>query len=172
MQKIIIFGNSGSGKSTLAKKLSAENKLVHLDLDTLAWLPTSPPRRKSITDSAKDIAIFTQKHDNWVIEGCYSDLLELLIIDSELDAIENTGTFRANEIFFLDLPIEVCIKNAGQRPWEPHKYPSKQAQDQNLEMLTNWIKDYDTRTDSFSKKAHQTLYESFEGKKTRITHNK
>ena len=96
----------------------------------------------------------------------------MLIIDSELDAIENTGTFRANEIFFLDLPIEVCIKNAGQRPWEPHKYPSKQAQDQNLEMLTNWIKDYDTRTDSFSKKAHQTLYESFEGKKTRITHNK
>ena len=172
MQKTIIFGNSGSGKSTLAKKLVTNNKLAHLDLDTIAWLETSLPQRKSIVDSAKEIAIFTQKHDNWVIEGCYSDLLELLIIDSELDAIENIGTCEANEMIFLDLPIEVCIENAEQRPWEPHKYPSKQAQDQNLEILTDWIKNYDTRTDSFSKKTHQTLYESFEGKKTRITHNK
>lgn len=172
MQKIIIFGNSGSGKSTLAKKLSAENKLAHLDLDTLAWLPTTPPQRKSITDSAKAIAIFTQKYENWVIEGCYSDLLELLVAKLSVDRLKSCVKFTANEMVFLDLSIDTCVKNAEQRPWEPHKYPSKQAQDQNLEMLTDWIKNYDTRTDSFSKKAHQTLYESFEGKKTRITHNK
>jgi adenylate kinase family enzyme len=172
LQKIVIFGNSGSGKSTLAKKLAADKKLAHLDLDTIAWLAASPPQRKSITDSAKEIAIFTQKHDNWVIEGCYSDLLELLIIGSQLDAIDNMGTCEANEVFFLDLPIDVCIKNAEQRPWEPHKYSSKKAQDENLHMLVNWIQDYDIRIDSFSKKAHQTLYESFEGKKTRIKHNK
>ena len=171
MQKIIIFGNSGSGKSTLARKLSTESKLAHLDLDTLAWLPTMPPQRKPITDSAKEIAIFTQKHDNWVIEGCYSDLLELLAIKSSIDEVTNSDNCKANEMVFLDLSIETCIKNAKQRPWEPHKYSSKQAQDENLAMLIHWIKEYETRTDSFSKKSHQALYNSFSGKKTIIKNN-
>ncbi len=171
MQKIIIFGNSGSGKSTLAKKLAVENKLAHLDLDTLAWLATSPPQRKSIIDSAKEIATFTQKHESWIIEGCYSDLLELLATKSNDDAFKGRGNCTANEMVFLDLPIDICIKNAEKRPWESHKYSSKQAQDENLGMLIHWIKDYETRTDSFSKKAHQALYETFEGKKTTIKNN-
>ena len=171
MQKIIIFGNSSSGKSTLAIKLSAERKLAHLDLDTLAWLPTIPPQRKSITDSAKEIAIFTQKHENWVIEGCYSDLLELLAIKSSIDEVKSWANCTTNEMFFLDLPIETCIKNAIQRPWEPHKYSSKQAQDENLGMLIHWIKNYETRTDTFSKKSHQALYNSFVGKKIIIENN-
>jgi adenylate kinase family enzyme len=171
LQKIIIFGNSGSGKSTLAKKFAADKELAHLDLDTIAWLATSPPRRKLITDSAKEIEFFTQNHESWVIEGCYSDLLELLIIDSQLDAIDNMGTCEANEMFFLDLPIEICIRNAEQRAWEPHKYSSKQDQDDNLEMLIDWIKNYETRTDSFSKESHQALYDSFKGKKTTIKDN-
>lgn len=172
MQKTIIFGNSGSGKSTLAKKLSAENKLAHLDLDTLAWLSTTPPQRKPITDSAKEIAIFTQKYENWVIEGCYSDLLELLTTKSNIDEVKSWVKCTANEMVFLDLPIDTCIKNSEQRPWEPHKYSSKQAQDENLGMLIHWIKDYEKRTDSFSKNSHQALYESFEGKKTTIKSNK
>ena len=171
MQKIIIFGNSGSGKSTLAKKLAVENKLAHLDLDTLAWLATSPPQRKSIIDSAKEIATFTQKHESWIIEGCYSDLLELLATKSNDDALKGQGNCTANEMVFLDLPIDTCIKNAEKRPWESHKYSSKQVQDENLGMLIHWIKDYETRTDSFSKKAHQALYETFEGKKTTIKNN-
>jgi adenylate kinase family enzyme len=171
LQKIIIFGNSGSGKSTLAKRLATDEKLVHLDLDTLAWLPTSPPQRKSISDSAKEINIFTQNHEGWVIEGCYSDLLELLVENSKTDSVNLLVKCVANEMFFLDLPIDTCIKNAEQRPWEPHKYLSKQAQDENLVMLIQWIKDYETRTDSFSKKAHQTLYDSFTGKKTLIHNN-
>ena len=74
-------------------------------------------------------------------------------------------------MFFLDLPIETCIKNAIQRPWEPHKYSSKQAQDENLGMLIHWIKNYETRTDTFSKKSHQALYNSFVGKKIIIENN-
>jgi adenylate kinase family enzyme len=171
LHKIIIFGNSGSGKSTLAKKLAADNKLAHLDLDTLAWLATSPPQRKALSDSANEIALFTQKHESWVIEGCYSDLLALLTINSKSTTIDNTNASVANEMFFLDLPIETCIENAEQRPWEPHKYASKQAQDDNLEMLVNWIKAYETRTDPFSKQAHQQLYDAFEDKKTIIKVN-
>lgn len=162
MQRIIIFGNSGSGKSTLAKKLASENQLAHLDLDTLAWLATTPPQRKSLVDSSKAINLFTQSHDNWVIEGCYSDLIELLI---------NHSTSAANEIIYLDLPIDTCIENAGNRPWEPHKYASKQEQDANLSMLIDWIKAYETRTDSFSKNAHQKIFDAFAGKKRSIKNN-
>lgn len=53
MKKIVIFGNSGSGKSTLATMYSAKYDLPHLDLDTLAWLNTSPPERKPVEDSIR-----------------------------------------------------------------------------------------------------------------------
>lgn len=168
MQKIIIFGNSGSGKSTLANKLAIEKGLAHLDLDTLAWLPTLPPKRKSLLDSTLEIDAFTQQHESWVIEGCYSDLLEQLTINREGGLLKDKKKALANEIIFLDLPIETCIIHAKNRPWEPHKYPSKQDQDNNLPMLIDWIKAYETRTDTFSKLAHQKLYNRFMGKKTII----
>lgn len=171
MQKIIIFGNSGAGKSTLAKKIAVDKNLAHLDLDSLAWLATSPPQRKAISDSAIEIETFTQKNSNWVIEGCYSDLLELLTINFEDNSLNSDVRASASEIIFLDLPIESCISNAKKRPWEPHKYSSKQAQDKNLAMLIDWIKAYETRTDTFSKQAHQEFYDAFKGKKTLIKKN-
>ena len=152
MAKILIFGNSGSGKSTLAKHLSEKEGLGHLDLDVLAWLPTSPPQRMPIEESRAKIEAFLKDNKSWVIEGCYTDLLELL-------------AHEASEIIFMDLSIEQCINNAKSRPWETHKYESKEAQDANLEMLINWIKDYKTRSDPFSYGAHLRFYESFQGEK-------
>lgn len=163
MQKTLIFGNSGSGKSTLAKKLAKEKGLAHLDLDTLAWQPTSPPERMAIAASLAIINAFTHANNSWVIEGCYTDLLELLSSENEAD-MSNSAT----NIIFLDLSISQCIINAKNRPWEPHKYSSKQAQDDNLEMLITWIKDYDTRVDTFSKYHHQKFYENFQGTKKHI----
>lgn len=150
MRKILIFGNSGSGKSTLAKRLCQTEALAHLDLDTLAWQATMPPQRQPIVQSQAAINHFTDSHENWVIEGCYSDLLELL-----LD--------KATEIVFMDLPIEQCINNAKNRPWEPHKYPSPADQDANLDMLIQWIRQYENRQDCFSRQAHRMLYHRFSG---------
>jgi adenylate kinase family enzyme len=158
LSKIIIFGNSGSGKSTLAKHLSETHQLAHLDLDTLAWLPTSPPQRQTLQQSCNAIEQFINTNDNWVIEGCYTDLLQL---------VESHAT----EIIFMNLPIEACIANAKARPWEPHKYPSKKAQDENLEMLINWISQYTQRDDTFSYAAHTQFYENYRGQKRMITHN-
>lgn len=158
MKKIVVFGNSGSGKSTLAKALQGSDNLPHLDLDTIAWKPVLPPERKSIAESKQAIDEFLRANQQWVIEGCYSDLLALVLPD-------------ASEIFFLNLPIEACIANAKLRPWEPHKYESKAAQDANLGMLIDWISQYETRTDTFSKAAHESLYSCYEGKKTMYTSN-
>ena len=137
MKKIVIFGNSGSGKSTLAKKLNMQFNIAHYDLDNIAWLPTSPPERMPLDQSIKAIEAFTDQNEGWVIEGCYGDLLELVLP-------------AATEVIFLNLPIERCIENARNRPWEAHKYKSKQEQDANLENLINWIQEYESRDDIFS----------------------
>ena len=159
MRKIVIFGNSGSGKSTLAKKLCSEDGLSHLDLDLLAWMPTVPPVRKRLAESKTEIENFINSNNGgWVIEGCYSDLLEMTLPSS-------------NEIIFMNLPVELCIENARNRPWEPHKYESKEAQDNNLSMLIDWISQYSARTDTFSRISHMSLYKGYSGQKRMVEIN-
>jgi adenylate kinase family enzyme len=158
LNKIVIFGNSGSGKSTLAKNLCDSKGLAHLDLDSLAWEPGTPPVRKSLKDSKREIDDFLDSNSGWVVEGCYSDLIQLVLDDS-------------TEVIFLDLPTELSIANAKARPWEPHKYDSKKSQDANLNMLLDWIAQYDQREDTFSRASHQTIYESYKGRKAVFTSN-
>jgi len=150
--RVLVFGNSGSGKSTLAARLADAGGLAHLDLDILAWLPEHPPRRAPLGDSAQHIEAFIHRHAGWVIEGCYTDLLEV------------AAPF-ATEAVFLNLDVEQCVANARNRPWEPHKYESKAAQDANLDMLIAWIRDYAERDDVFSYRTHRDFYERFEGEK-------
>ena len=124
-----------------------------MDLDELAWQPTNPPERAPLDESFVKIQEFTTQHDAWVIEGCYTDLLEL-------------ASPAATEIIFLNLPIELCAENAGNRPWEPHKYESKEIQDANLDMLLEWIAQYNQREGVLSLDSHQSFYNQFSGKKT------
>ena len=158
MRNILIFGNSGSGKSTLARQLCRAENLSHLDLDTLAWRPTTPPQRNPLDVSAVEISNFIDSNEGWIIEGCYVDLLEIAAPFS-------------NEIVFMNLPVALCVENARKRPWEPHKYESRQAQDQNLNMLVNWIVQYENRTDTLSKAAHTRFYNDYPGRKKMITAN-
>ena len=158
MKRVVIFGNSGSGKSTLASELGKTVNLPHLDLDSIAWINTSPPERKPIDESRREIDTFISTNPQWIIEGCYSDLLEIVILES-------------SEIVFLNIPVQSCISNAKNRPWEPHKYVSKEAQDANLPMLIDWITQYTKRDDVFSKSSHMALFEKYEGKKTMYTDN-
>ena len=158
LRKLLVFGNSGSGKSTLAKSLAASEGLIHFDLDSIAWLATDPPERASLVDSSDEIGKFVSDHSNWVVEGCYADLIKLLVP-------------YATEMIFLNLSVDDCISNARKRPWEPHKYPTKELQDSNLEMLEEWIRDYPQRDDVCSLGAHKKLFEDFEGLKTMVTEN-
>lgn len=132
--------------------------LAHLDLDVLAWLPTHPPERRPLEEANVDIQCFTRDNEEWVIEGCYADLLEL------------AEPF-ATEAIFMNLPVHLCQENARNRPWEPHKYNSKEAQDANLNMLLDWIAGYADRSDALSYSAHRAIYERFGGEKKEITTN-
>ena len=158
MKKIVVFGNSGSGKSTLAKQLATEFELPSLDLDILAWQATQPPVRKPLDESSSLINAFVGKHQHWVVEGCYADLLSL-IID------------KADEVIFLNPGVETCIENCRARPWESHKYSSIEEQNNNLDMLLDWVKQYSSREDEFSLTSHQALFDGFEGNKTEYNSN-
>ncbi len=158
MKKIIIFGNSGSGKTTLAKELVEKYSLPHLDLDSIAWENTDPPTRKALGDSASVINTFITSNKYWVIEGGYSDLLSL-VIDT------------ASKVIFLNLDIQMCVENCKERPWEPHKYETFEKQNDNLDMLLGWVKEYSLRQGCFSLLAHRKLFDNFEGDKVEYNSN-
>lgn len=151
--RIVVFGNSGSGKTTLATKLSEKHRLSHLDLDTLAWDPG--PRRRPLQRSAAEVEGFLESKSGWIVEGCYGDLIELVLP-------------RASQIIFLNPGTAACLSNCRSRPWEPAKYASREDQDRNLEMLLSWVRDYETRTDEFSLRRHRAIFESYAGEKREV----
>jgi adenylate kinase family enzyme len=155
MQRVLIFGNSGAGKSTLARQLAAERGLAALDLDSLAWQPGMPPRRRPLAESAAAVRAFTALHPSWVVEGCYSDLLELALPE-------------CTELVFLNPGVDACVAHCIARPWEPHKYTSKAEQDARLPLLLDWVRDYETRDDEFSLRSHRRLYDHFAGLKREL----
>lgn len=150
MHRIVIVGNSGSGKSTLAARLASEHAIPHLDLDTLAW--ESPAVRRPLEESAALLHGFIDANPEWVVEGCYGSLLEVALRG-------------ANDLRFLNPGVEACVRNCRSRPWEPHKYASKEEQDERLEFLLSWVRAYETRDDEYSLAAHRRLFEGFDGRK-------
>src|SRR4051794_37508195 len=156
MTRLVVFGNSGSGKSTLARRSAGTHGLAHLDLDSCAWKPGIPPRRRPVTESAREIAAFMDANGGWGVEGCYASLLAAPLS-------------RCTLAIFLNPGVEACIANAEARPWEPHKYPSKEAQDENLELLRAWIREYEVRKDEFSLAAHRALFDGFRGEKVELS---
>lgn len=154
MPRILIFGNSGAGKSTMARRLSDELGLPRLDLDLLAW--DEPGRRRPLEASAADIRAFTDRHPDWVIEGCYGDLVELVVP-------------LCTEMRFLNPGVEACVANCRARPWEPEKYPTPEEQDEMLEFLVRWVREYETRDDEYSLARHRRIFDAFQGPKREIT---
>lgn len=152
MERTLIFGNSGSGKSTLAKALSDLHQSPHLDLDTIAWRVDQPGVRTPFVESKRSLEQFIEGSEGWVIEGCYAELLR-------------EAAAHCTEMIFLNPGVEECVKNCRSRPWEPHKYASRKAQDENLEMLIGWVREYETRADEFSLREHRRLFDEHPGKK-------
>lgn len=158
MKKTVIFGNSGSGKSTLAIALARRHDAAHLDLDTIAWQAEQPTVRADFAESRAALLRFIENNESWIIEGCYSDLLR-------------EATNYCTELIFLNPGVEACVANCRARPWEPHKYATLEAQNENLKMLIDWVREYEIREDEFSLQAHRRLFDSFAGTKVEYRSN-
>lgn len=153
--RISIIGNSGSGKSTLATRLAAAHRLPTLDLDTVAWEAGKVAVARNPIVAAGAVDTFCQDNPHWVIEGCYSNLIAVTLKYSPV-------------LLFIEPGVQACLANCQARPWEPHKYPSKQEQDAKLEFLLEWVRGYYTREGDLSLHAHLALFDSYVGIKHKL----
>lgn len=154
--RIVILGNSGSGKSTLAREFAANRYLTALDLDTVAWERGKIAVPRNSRDAIADVHAFCNANEQWVIEGCYASLAHAALEWSPM-------------LLFLDPGLDACLSNCRNRPWEPHKYPSRQEQDEKLAFLLAWVDQYYIRKDDHSLISHQALFDGYGGPKHKLT---
>ena len=99
MQKVIVIGCPGAGKSTFSKKLHQLTTLPLFHLDLLYWNSDRTTVSKAVFIERLNNVL---KLDRWIIDGNYGSTIELRM--KECDTV-----------FFLDLPVEVCLDGVKQR---------------------------------------------------------
>jgi adenylate kinase family enzyme len=153
--RTLIFGNSGSGKSTRARHMAGQRQLPHLDLDTIVFVPGLIAVPRPVDEALADLRAFAEGSEEWVIEGCYGDFVEAALP-------------YCTELVFMNPGKDVCLAHNGMRPWEPHKYESKEKQDSMLPFLLEWVGTYYERDDACSYAYHRRVFDGFAGNKQEI----
>lgn len=154
--RIAILGNSGSGKSSLARWLAARANAAMLDLDTVAWEPEGAAVARPVEAAKGDVRLFCSQHEHWVVEGCYASLVAAALESGPLLVFLNPGEAQ-------------CLANCRVRPWEPHKYSSKEEQNERLEFLMAWVRDYYSRDGDMSLMGHRACFAAYGGPKVEVT---
>ena len=152
--RVVLLGNAGAGKSSMARRIIGDSSIPRLSLDQIAW--DEGPKRKPLEVSLRLLNDFIQNNEEWVIEGCYSDLVEA--------ALPHCTEFR-----FLNPGTEVCVAHCHGRPWEPEKFSSPQDQATMLAHLVQWVREYETREDEYGLKRHREVFNTFRGSKREYT---
>lgn len=152
--RLILLGNAGAGKSTMAHRLIGSADIPRLSLDEIAW--DQGARRKPFEESRTLLRQFINANEQWVIEGCYGDLIEAALPS-------------CTELRFLNPGIEACVAHCNRRPWEPSKFSSREQQDAMLSRLIQWVQEYDTRDDEYGLKRHRQIFDNFSGTKREDT---
>ena len=134
----------------MARRLVGESSIPRLSLDEIAW--DSGVERKPLSESKQLLDSFLRNNDQWIIEGCYSDLVEYALPHCE-------------ELRFLNPGIATCIAHCKARPWEPEKFRSAEEQERMLSNLLEWVRDYDKRVDEYGLRRHREIFDNFSGKK-------
>jgi adenylate kinase family enzyme len=153
--RVAVFGNSGSGKSTLASWLARSADLKVLDLDSVAWEPSQPAVALPSAVAEASVSSFCTSNARWVVEGCYANLIEVALRSEPF-------------LIFLNPGLEICLAHCLNRPWEPHKYTSKQEQDANLQFLLSWVAEYYTRDGPLSLGGHHAVFARYPGRKVEL----
>lgn len=150
--RIVVLGNSGSGKSTLARQLAEPGRTPVLDLDTIVWARGKIAVQRAPEAAQAGLVRFCTEHPAWILDGCYAGLAERAL------------AWRP-ELILLDPGEEACLRHCRARPWEPHKYASKEAQDEKLPFLLSWVSEYYRRDGDMSLLRHREVFDAYRGPK-------
>lgn len=134
----------------MARRLIGDSEVPRLSLDEIAW--NDGPERKPLSESLELLEEFIAGKDEWIIEGCYGDLIEAALP-------------HCTELRFLNPGVEVCVEHCRRRPWEPEKFPTPEAQAVMLARLIEWVREYDTRDDEYGLRRHRAIFDQFTGRK-------
>ncbi len=151
--RIVLLGNAGAGKTTLARHLMGGEEIYRLSLDEIAW--GDGVERRPLADSLALLEEFMGQHDQWIIEGCYSDLVAAALP-------------HCTELIFLNPGVETCVTHCLARPWEPDKFTTPEEQQAMLDGLVAWVRDYETRDDEYGLQRHRRLFDYFPGAKREL----
>jgi adenylate kinase family enzyme len=152
--KTILLGNAGAGKSTMARRLIGGRNIPRLSLDEIAW--EEGTERKPLEESLRALHRFVESNEQWIIEGCYGDLIEAALP-------------YCTELNFLNPGVDVCVEHCKRRPWEPEKFSTAEDQQAMLDQLIEWVREYETREDEYGLKRHRKLFDDFTGPKIEYT---
>lgn len=94
MKRILVMGCSGAGKSTLARQLHGRTGLPLIHLDRLFW---KPGWEQSDIAEFRDRCVTLCDEPEWIMDGNYFSNLDLRLL-------------RADTVFFLDYPTQLCLR--------------------------------------------------------------
>jgi len=140
----------------MARALAERHQIAMLELDTVVWEPGQIAVERPRDAIRADVERFLASNEQWVVEGCYGELVELVL-------------GRCTHAIFLNPGLDACVANNRRRPWEPHKYASAEDQDAMLAKLLDWVAGYYVRDDQWSYGYHRRVFDSFAGMKTEMT---
>jgi adenylate kinase family enzyme len=145
----------GSGKSTLASWIAGYTYAPLLDLDTVVWELGRIAVARSPEAAASALHAFCSANNRWIVEGCYASLIAASLRYSPL-------------LIFLNPGEAQCLSNCRTRPWEAHKYASREEQDQRLDFWLSWVSEYYTRDGDKSLAAHRACFSAYTCRKVEV----
>lgn len=142
----------------MARAIAQEHGWPVLDLDTVVWERPKIAAARDGGAAREDVVRFCADHSDWIVEGCYGDLIAATLHYCPL-------------LILMDPGLDQCLENCRRRPWEAHKFRSKAEQDEQLAALLTWVRGYYVRDGSMSLDAHEALFRSYAGQKQRLRHS-
>lgn len=102
-RRILVVGTTGSGKTTTSKRISKSLQLPRVELDSLRWNPGWVETSDEVF--IERVRKFESEHDEWVIDGNYSFVRDILWP-------------RADLVIWLDFSLTTIFANLFKRSYD------------------------------------------------------